>query len=121
MGKETILLIEDNPLLAGMYKTTFEGKGLNVLLAHDGEAGIELAKETPVNTIVLDLLMPGIDGLDVLKILKNDPATKETKVIILTSVTEPEFMEKAKNLGAADYLIKSELALSEIISRVLQH
>lgn len=119
--KKLLLLIEDNPLLTGMYKTAFEKKGIQVLFAHDGEEGIELAKKERPDLVVLDLLMPGIDGFEVLKRLKRDAATKNIKVVVLTIVTEEESQEKAKSLGAVDYLIKPHLKLHEIVERVLRH
>jgi len=121
MRKNLLLLIEDNPLLVGMYKTAFERNGINVVFAHDGKTGIELAKEKKPDIILLDLLMPGIDGFEVLKKLKIDSETKGIKVIILTVVEEKKSMERVKKLGAIDYLIKSELKLNEIVERVSEH
>ncbi len=119
--KKVLLLIEDNPLLTGLYKTAFEKEGLEVLFAHDGETGIALAKEKQPNAILLDLLMPGIDGLEVLKKIKSNSITKKIMVIILTIVSKEDSQKKAKDLGAEDYLIKSELELNEIVNRVLEH
>ena len=121
MIKNLLLLIEDNPLLVGMYKTAFERNGINVVFAHDWKTGIELAKEKKPDIILLDLLMPGIDGFEVLKKLKTDSETKDIKVIILTVIEEKKSMERVKKLGAIDYLIKSELKLNEIVERVSEH
>ncbi len=121
MKKKILLLIEDNPLLTGIYKTAFEKKSVEVLLAHDGESGIALAQNERPDVIVLDLLMPGIDGFEVLQRLKKDAQTKDIKVVVLTILTEEEAKAKAKKLGAVDYLIKSQLKLQEIVERVLAH
>ena len=118
MPKKILLLIEDNPLLTGMYKTAFEKAGFDVILAHDGEAGLALAKEKQPAGIILDLLMPGTDGFVVLIKLQSDPAMKNIKTIVLTSVTKQEDLEKAKSLGAVDCLIKSELTLADIVERI---
>ena len=120
MEKETLLIIEDNPLLSGMYKSTFEKRGLNVIIAFNGEMGLQIVKEHPINIIILDLLMPGMNGIEILRKLKNNPETKEIKVFILTSVKEQDYIDDAKKFGAADYLIKTDLALSEIVDRVLK-
>ena len=101
-----LLLIEDNPLLTGMYKTAFEKKGLEVVIAHDGDTGIELAKEKKPDIVLLDLLMPGVDGFEVLKELKKDESTKHIKVVVLTVVKDKKSQEKAEKLGAVDYLLK---------------
>lgn len=116
-----LLLIEDNPLLVGMYKTALEKKGLKVLFAHDGETGIRVAKKQKPEIVLLDLLMPGIDGFEVLKRLKKDKTTSNIKVIVLTVAKDKQSQEKAKKLGAFDYLIKSDLKLQEIVKRVIAH
>jgi len=121
MVQNALLLIEDNPILNSMYKAAFEKKGFSVFFAHHGEKGLEIAKEKKPDLIVLDLLMPGMNGFEVLAALKADPATKDIKVIVLTVVNKPESKEKAKALGAVDYLIKSDLDLSEIVELVTSH
>ncbi|MEK7560435.1 MAG: response regulator [Patescibacteria group bacterium] len=118
--KKLLLLIEDNPLLIGMYKAAFEKAGIDVLLAHDGEKGLTLAKEQTPDLIVLDLLMPGMDGLEILKRLRDDPTTKELKIVVLTIVARAEAEEHARRLGVLDYLVKSELKLHEIVERIIQ-
>jgi DNA-binding response OmpR family regulator len=119
--KHILLLIEDNPLLAGLYRTAFEKRGLEVLFAHDGESGLKIAKEKKPEIILLDILMPGIDGFVVLEQIKTSPEMKNTKVIVLTIVKDEKSIEKARELGASDYLIKTELKLNEIVERVLGH
>lgn len=116
-----LLLIDDNPLLRGMYEAAFANRGLKVFFAHDGESGIKIAKEQKPHVILLDLLMPGIDGFEVLKRLKEDPDTQNIKVVILTIIADQKHRTKAEKLGAHDYLIKSELKLNEIVERVMKH
>lgn len=121
MKKRLLLLIEDNALLTGMYETAFMKAGFEVVSVHDGKIGITFAKDKNPDGIILDLLMPGMDGFSVLEQLKNDRKTKAIKVIILTAVTKKEDLEKAKKLGALDCLIKPELTLAEIVKRVAAH
>lgn len=121
MPKGVLLLIEDNPLLNAMYKAALEAKGFTVLFAHGGKEGIELAREKKPRVIVLDLLMPGVDGFEVLKTLKGDSTTKDIRIVILTVIREQEAQEKAKRLGAVDYLIKSDLKLDEIVNRIAKY
>ena len=115
--KKLLLLIEDNPLLTGLYQTAFEKAGFEVLLAHDGETGLHLAQEKNPEGIVLDLLMPGIDGFEVLKQLKDHESTKHMKTVVLTSLIEGKDLERAKKLGALDCIVKSESTLAEIVER----
>lgn len=117
MKKRLLLLIEDNPLLTGMYKTAFENAGFEVIFAHDGETGLTMAKNERPEGILLDLLMPGMSGFEVLEKLKKSEDTKHIKVIILTSHGKKEDSEIVKKLGAIDCLIKPELTLAEIVAR----
>ena len=121
MKKKLLLLIEDNPLLTGMYETAFEKEGFEVILAHDGKSGLLLAKDKKPDGILLDLLMPGMDGYGVLKELKKEVSTKNIKVIVLTVVADKAALERAEKAGAAECLIKSELKLSEIVDRAISY
>ena len=118
MKSKILLLIEDNPLLTAMYRAAFEKKGVEVFLAHDGETGLKLAQDKKPDIILLDLLLPGADGFDILEQLRRDPGTKELKVVVLTIVKKEGAEERAKKLGVIDYLIKTELELHEIVERV---
>ena len=119
MKNHLLLLIEDNPLLTGMYQAAFEEAGFGVIFAHDGETGLALAKTKKPEGIVLDLLMPGMSGLDVLEKLKEDDRTKDIGVVVLTIDTKKDDLDKAKKLGALDCLIKSELTLADIVARTV--
>ena len=119
--KYILLLIEDNPLLTGMYKAAFEKKGIEVLVAHDGESGLTIVKERKPSLVLLDMLMPGIDGLTVLERIKKDPQIADTTVVMLTVVQDEEKQKRARELGATDYLVKPDLELREIVERVMRH
>lgn len=119
--KQVLLIVEDNPLLTNLYKAAFEKEGVEVLVAHDGETGFTLIKEKRPHLVVLDILMPGIDGFEVLARVKNDPEIAHIKVVMLTVISEQEAQERARKLGVVDYLIKSELMVQEIVDRVLKH
>lgn len=121
MGKKLLLLIEDNPLLTSMYQAALEKAGFEVVFAHDGESGLALAREKKPDAIVLDILMPGMDGFAVLKDLKEHKETKDIKVIILTVLAKKEDIEKAEKIGIVDYLIKPELTLAEIVEKIKSH
>ena len=117
--RHVLLLVEDDPLLMGLYKTAFEKQGLEVEVAHNGEEGLKKIEERMPDMVVLDMLMPGIDGLEVLRRIRSNPKTKDIKVAILTVVNTAEVKEKARALGAVDYLIKSDLELHQIVERVM--
>ena len=114
-------MVEDNALLLGLYQAAFEKAGFTVVCAHDGKTGLAIAKEKVPDGIILDLLMPGTDGFHFLEELKKDPKTSGIKTIVLTVVKKEEELERAKNLGAIECLVKSDLRLAEIIERVRAH
>lgn len=116
--KVTILVIEDDEFLAGIYITKLEKEGFDVVHAADGEAGVKLAKAKPPGLILLDILMPKLDGFEVLKALKSDPKVKHVPVIMLTNLGQKEDVDRGLKLGAADYLIKAHFVPSETVVKI---
>ncbi len=113
-----ILLIEDERSIAGMYEAKLTQEGFTVRLAYDGESGLASAQEERPDLIFLDIIMPKMNGLDVLKSLKDDPKTKSIPVYLLTNIPEELNKAKAAELGAAGYLFKAETeprALAQLV------
>lgn len=119
--KKAILLIEDNPLLTGLYSSGFKKRGMEVLVVHNGEEGLKAIQEQRPDIVLLDLFMPGMTGLEVLQKIRENPDIKDTKVVVLTISNKEEDRNKAKELGVVDYLLKQELHLNDIIEKVLGH
>ncbi len=113
-----ILLIEDDTFLAGMYVTKLTMEGFTVALAGDGQEGLSLAKEKIPDLILLDILLPKMNGFDVLKVLKSDASTKKVPVILLTNLGQKSDVVKGLDLGAADYLIKAHFMPSEVVAKI---
>lgn len=109
-----VLIIEDEKTLSDMYRTELERRGFQVITTLDGEEGIEVAKKEKPDLIILDLLLPRIQGMDVLKILKEKIETKEIPVFILTNYDTPEEKEKGDGLGAEKYILKTSVTPKEI-------
>lgn len=116
-----ILLVEDDIALATVYRTRLELEGLEVKEVHDGEKALSTALEYQPDLIVLDVMMPRISGFDVLDILRNTPETAKIKVVMLTALSQDKDKEKAQSLGADDYLVKSQVVISDVVSRVKHH
>lgn len=121
MKKRSLLVIEDNPLLTRLYRVAFEDAGFEFRSAHDGETGLALAKETPPDLIILDLLMPGMDGFTILRKLKEDPAVRHVKVVVATAAQNEQDASRAKELGAVDFFIKPEIKLGDLVHRVITY
>jgi len=119
--KKVILLIEDNPLLTGMYTAAFKKRGIEVFIAHNGEEGFKIINDHKPDLVLLDLFMPGMNGFEILERMKADPEMKDIKVIMLTVSPKKEDEQKARSLGVIDYLLKQELHLNDIVERVMKH
>lgn len=116
--KSKILLVEDDKMLADMYVTKFSKEGIKIMRADDGAAGLELAKKEKPDLILLDIIMPKLDGFAVLKELKKDPGMGNTHILLLTNLGQSEDVEKGKQLGADDYFIKANHTPAEIVEKV---
>jgi DNA-binding response OmpR family regulator len=117
-NKVKILLVEDDPFLLSMYTTKFELEGFEVVTAEDGEKGLKLAAKENAGIILLDILLPKMDGFEVLKELKKNQATKDIPVILLTNLSQRDDVEQGLSMGAADYLIKAHFMPSEVVEKI---
>ncbi len=115
---QTILLVEDEPTLQKTLSTALIQEGYDVKNALDGEAGFNMAKELKPNLILLDLILPKMDGFEVLTAIKKEPLTKDVPVIVLTNLESTQDIERALSLGATTYLVKANYDLKDVIARV---
>jgi DNA-binding response OmpR family regulator len=113
-----ILIVEDDRFLRELIARKLRNEGYEVLEAVDGEEGLKRIKEEKPDLILLDLILPGIDGFEVLAKAKEDPDTTQIPVIILSNLGQREEVEKGLKLGAIDYLIKAHFTPGEIIEKI---
>ncbi len=113
-----VLIVEDDAFLAGIYTTKFSLEGFEVLSAGDGVAGLKVARTSLPDIILLDVLMPKMDGFEVLDELKKDPKTKHIPVVILTNLGQKEDVQRGLKGGAVDYLIKAHFVPSDTVAKV---
>lgn len=116
--QKNILLVDDDPLLTKLYETTLKGANYEVRTASSGEVALtEIGKNKP-DLIFLDIMMPKMTGIELLKKIKEDQSNQGIKVIILTNVAKNSGEAKiAQELGADDYLIKSDTSLKELVDK----
>lgn len=119
--KPKILLVEDDIGLATVYKARLENEGFDVIHCDNGETALKDAIEYKPDLIILDVMMPKISGFDVLDILRNTKDTAHIKVVMLTALSQPKDVERAKSLGADDYLVKSQVVIADVIERIKHH
>jgi len=115
---KTILIIEDDRFLRELIAQKLKNEQYEVLEAVDGEEGIKMIKDGKPNLVLLDLILPGIDGFEVLSRAKQDNAVSNIPIIILSNLGQKEDIERGLNLGAIDYLIKAHFTPKEIIEKV---
>ncbi len=112
-NKKTILIVEDERPLAHALELKFTHEGYDVQIATDGQEALDLANKNSYEAILLDLIMPNLDGFAFLEQLKN-----KTPVIVLSNLGQDEDKERAKSLGALDYFVKSNTPITTIIQKV---
>lgn len=117
-NKVHVLLVEDDVFLSGIYQKKFEMEGFKISASDNGEKGLADAKKKKPDIILLDILLPKMDGFSVLKELKEDASTKNIPVILLTNLGQKDDVEKGLEAGAVDYLIKAHFKPSEIVEKV---
>ncbi len=113
-----VLIVEDDVFLSQIYQKKFEMEGYKVSTADNGEKGLMDAKKKKPNIILLDILLPKMDGFAVLAKLKSDAEVKDIPVILLTNLGQKEDVDKGLEQGAADYLIKAHFKPSEVVDKV---
>jgi len=115
---EKILIIEDDKFLRELIVQKLTKEGYEVSEAVDGEEGIKKIKEERPEMVLLDLILPNIDGFEVLSQLKADPILSKIPVVILSNLGQKEDIERGLKLGAVDYLIKAHFTPGEIIDKI---
>jgi len=117
-SKAKILFVDDDNFLRKVYKSELSEQGYEVVLAADGDEGLEKAQITDPDLIILDMIMPQKNGFEVLTELQKNPTTKNTPVIILSNLGQEDDIKKGLDLGAVDYLVKDNITLSTIVEKV---
>ena len=113
-----ILIIEDDTSLLRLYQTKLEKLGYTIAAAQDGQEGLEKVSSFNPDVILLDIIIPKLDGFAVLERLKAMSGTKNIPVILLTNLGQDEDIQKGKSLGAAGYLVKSDFTPAEVGKKI---
>ena len=115
---QTILLIEDESAIQHALTDKLKEEGFDVLEAKNGEDGLKMAKEKHPDLILLDIIMPIMDGITMFKELRKDEWGKDAKIIFLTNLSEEERISEVLNLGTAEYLIKTDWSLADVVKKI---
>jgi len=121
MEKKRILLIEDDIEFQNYIVPLLEEKGCTVVACNDGASALQKIKEGPFNLIVLDLVLPDVDGFEFLRMLKRDQTTSVTPIVILTNLGQRDERNRAKKLGVTEYLVKSDSTPRQVIDEIMKY
>ena len=119
--KAKILFVDDDNFLRKVYKAELGDNGYEVILAADGDEGLEKAQLNDPDLIILDMIMPRKNGFEVLTELQNNPVTANTPVIILSNLGQKDDVKKGLDMGAVDYLVKDDTTLEVIVEKVREY
>lgn len=111
-----VLLLEDDRFLIRMYKVLLEKKGYEVHMLENGGDALSVSKNTKPDIVVLDIIMPKMDGYAVVEELKKDPQTKNIPLVILTNLSQDEDKKRMKDHGVNVYLVKSHISFTEVVN-----
>jgi len=117
-GRKVIFIIEDDMLLVSAYEVKFKKDNNEVWIAKDGKEAIGFLTREPPDIVLLDLILPGMNGYEVLSEIRKNEKWKNVPVIVLTNLGQAQDIEKAKSLGVDDYLVKANTKISEITDKV---
>lgn len=118
---KTILIAEDEKAYRTVLQNKLQSAGVNILLSENGEQALKVINEAKPDLVLLDLMMPVKDGFEVLKEIKERNLAAGMKVVVLSNLGQEEDIEKAKELGAIDYIIKSNTSLSDAVNKILTY
>ncbi|HSW37064.1 MAG TPA: response regulator [Candidatus Saccharimonadales bacterium] len=113
-----ILIVEDDETLLDVLRNRFENENFEVFIAKDGAQGLQVALDKLPHVILLDIIMPKVGGLTMLKNLRSDERGKKIRVIVSTNVNDSKEVHEALSYGAHDYLVKSDWVLSDLVAIV---
>lgn len=116
-----ILLVEDDDALASVYQSRLEVEGFDVQRVANGEDALAATVSYKPDLVLLDAMMPKVSGFDVLDILRNTPETVNIKIVMLTALSQDSDKKRAEDLGADDYLVKSQVVIADVVDRIRHH
>jgi len=113
-----ILVVEDDAFLANAYRVKLTKASYQVAVAADGDEALSALLEDSYDLIILDLVLPKVDGFVVLSKIKKDPRFSKIPIIVVSNLSQAEDIKKAKSLGASDYIVKTDLSIKEVLAKI---
>jgi len=116
--KKSILLVEDEPLLANLLKQRLEKEGISVFLGRDGEEALNILKENKPDLILLDIILPKISGFELMEVLQKDPQFQKAPIVVISNLGQESDVERGQSLGAIGYFIKAKVSIEDLVSKI---
>lgn len=116
-----VLIVEDDKFLSKIYSTKLKKEGIDADFALDGEAGIKKMRESIPHLVLLDLIMPKMDGFAVLREMQGDDALKKIPVVVLSNLGQESDIEKAKEFGVKDFIVKADASIQEVVETIQKY
>ncbi len=117
--KKVVLVVEDDQFLAKLYQLLLEKQGVEVWTAANGDSALSFLEKEPPNAVVLDLMLPGASGFEVLTALRAKPQWKDTPVLIVSNLGQAEDIKRAEQLAVKDYIVKSNIKIIDVVAKVI--
>lgn len=116
--KKTIFLIEDDLFLVKAYRIKLQQENFEIWEANDGKEAMKFLEKDPPDLVLLDLMLPGVSGFDILAAIRKNDKWKNVKVIILSNLGQPMDIERGKQFGVIDYIIKANVKINDVIDKI---
>jgi DNA-binding response OmpR family regulator len=116
-----ILFIEDDPLINKIYSTRLKADGHEVFTAENGEEGLKIAMDNNPDIVILDVMMPRVDGFEVLEKLRDDDRFKLKPIIMYSNLNNEEEIKRAKQMGVTEFVIKANLSPTQMVEKIKQY
>ena len=113
-----VLIVEDDRFLSKIYQSKLKKEKIDAEFALDGQEGLEKARKSPPTLVLLDLIMPKLDGFGFLEECRKDAKLKKIPIIILSNLGQEEDVERAKKMGVKDFIIKSDASIQEVVKKI---
>jgi len=117
-GKKRVLFVEDDEFLRSLTVKRLEKEGYDIEVAVDGENAISILEKAHPDVVLLDLLLPGKDGFEVLQTIRSTESVKTVPVVIFSNLGQKEDIDKAKALGVEEFLIKANFTLDDVVAKI---
>ena len=119
--EKKVLVVEDDHFLAKIYKIKLAKENISAIISSDGEEALEIIKKEKPALILLDMVLPGINGFEILEKVRQEPALKKIPVIILSNLGQDADIARGKELGVIDYFVKSDISIHDVVKKIKEN